>query len=73
MHRSFVPKVDFTRKHYDDSEPRVERRFAVQYDALQPEVSICRFWENGGSESGGTHQLVNLLTASALAFDSFQR
>ncbi len=73
MHRSSVAEVDLTREYDQDSETRVERRFAVKCDVLQPEVSVCRFWQDGRPESGRTHKLVNLLIASASALDSFQR
>jgi hypothetical protein len=73
MHRSSVFEFDFTREDYKDSETRVESRFAVQCDALQAEVSVCRFWQDGPPEASRTHQLVNLLTASTSAFDSLKR
>ena len=73
MHRWSVFEVDCTRERYEDSETRVESRFAVQCDTLEPEVTVCRFWQDGRSESGWTHQLVNLLAASASAFDSLKR
>ena len=73
MHCSSVLEVGLAAEHHEDSEARVERRFAVQRDTLQPEVGVCRFRQDGRPESSRTDQLAYLLATSASAFDSLQR
>ena len=73
MHCLSVFEGDLTSQHHEDREARVEGRFAVQHDTLQPEVRVCRFRQDRGPEPSRTDQLLDLLATSASAFDSFQR
>src|SRR5688572_2314214 len=73
VHCSSAFDVGLAGEHHYDSESRVERRYAVQRDTLQPEVGVCSFRKDGGPETSCPDQLGNFLATSASAFDSLQR
>jgi hypothetical protein len=65
-------KIGFATEKNHHGEARFERRLTVQRNALQPEVLVCSLRHHGVPEPSRMHQLIDLFSASAPAFDRLQ-